>query len=344
MISTQSLSKDWIMRIRKKSQIPPDPILIEKMILALVLLENLNISGLDFVFKGGTCMLLLLGKLRRFSIDIDIVVETAQGFDEAIQIILKQGVFHRCEEDIRSNNVPKSHYKFFYYSVIEEKERYILMDVLFEKNPYPEYIEVSVESELIIIEGIPIYVKCPTPDCLLGDKLTAFAPHTTGILYGKGKDLEIIKQLYDIGTLFDVVSNISLVGKTFNTVAKKELTYRGQNSLSPTDVLSDILNTAYVIGMQGFGAKDEFSELKGGITKLSGYVYLEHFTLNSAILCAAKSAYIATLILKGEQEISRFNPGDDLSSLLIMDVRYNKLNKVKKTSPEAFYYFYCATK
>lgn len=95
--------------------------------------------------------------------------------------------------------------------------------------------------------------------------------------------------------------------------------------------------------MQGFGSKDEFSELKGGITKLSGYVYLEHFTLDSAILCAAKSAYIATLILNGAQEISRFNPGIDLSRLLIMDVRYNKLNKVKKTSPEAFYYFYCAT-
>lgn len=234
MISRQSLSKDWIMRIRKTSQIPTDPILIEKMILALALLENLNISGLDFVFKGGTCMLLLLGKLRRFSIDIDIVVETAQGFDEAIQIILEQGVFHRCEEDIRSSNVPKSHYKFFYYSVIEEMERYILMDVLFEKNPYPEYIEVSVESELIIIAGIPIYIKCPSPDCLLGDKLTAFAPHTTGILYGKGKDLEIIKQLYNIGTLFDVASNISLVGKTFNTVIKKR-TYLSRAKFSFTN-------------------------------------------------------------------------------------------------------------
>src|SRR4030043_959250 len=110
MISRKSLSEDWIMRIRKTSQIPTDPILIEKMILALVLLENLYISGLDFVFKGGTCLLLLLGKPRRFSIDIDVVLETDHGLEEAIQIILKQGVFSRCEENMRSSNVPKSHY------------------------------------------------------------------------------------------------------------------------------------------------------------------------------------------------------------------------------------------
>ena len=30
-----------------------------------------------------------------------------------------------------------------------------------------------------------------------GDKLTAFAPHTTGILLGTGKELEIAKQRID---------------------------------------------------------------------------------------------------------------------------------------------------
>jgi len=37
---------------------------------------------------------------------------------------------------------------------------------------------------------------------LLGDKLTAFAPNSTGIPYYKGEDsmsMGIIKQLYDIG-------------------------------------------------------------------------------------------------------------------------------------------------
>ena len=42
MISSQSRTAEWIMGIRGTSRIPTDPILIEKMILALTLLENLR--------------------------------------------------------------------------------------------------------------------------------------------------------------------------------------------------------------------------------------------------------------------------------------------------------------
>jgi len=35
-----------------------------------------------------------------------------------------------------------------------------------------------------------------------------------------------------------------------------------------------------------------------------------------------------------------FDPGNDLSGLAIQNPGYNRLNKVKKTSPEAFYYFF----
>ena len=76
MISTQSHSKDWIMGIRGRSCTPTDPILIEKMILALTLLENMSSSGLEFIFKGGTSMLLVMGVPMRFSIDLDIVMES----------------------------------------------------------------------------------------------------------------------------------------------------------------------------------------------------------------------------------------------------------------------------
>ena len=46
---------------------------IEKSIRALILLERLAASGLRFVFKGGTCMMLHMQDLRRLSVDIDIV-------------------------------------------------------------------------------------------------------------------------------------------------------------------------------------------------------------------------------------------------------------------------------
>ncbi len=342
MISSQSLTKDWIMGIRGTSRIPTDPILIEKMILALTLLEKLRASGLDFIFKGGTSLLLVLGAPMRFSIDLDIVMETDRGLEEALQSVLQQGVFHRLEEDERSSHIPKQHYKFFFHSAIEGKESSILLDILFEETPYSTCQMVNIKSALVITEGEITQIKCPAPECLLGDKLTAFAPHTTGILYGKNKDLEIIKQLYDLGLLFDVITDMNLVAATFHTIAARELVYRGQSAKSTADVLADSFNTACLIGKRGYGSEKEYAELLSGIKKLAGFVYAEHFTLDSAILCAAKAAYTAALIGKGLREVSRFDPRNDLSGLAIQNPSYNRLNKVKKTSPEAFYYFYRA--
>lgn len=340
MISSQSRTKEWILRIRGASSIAIDPILIEKMILALTLLENLKTSGVEYVFKGGTSMLLILGAPRRFSIDLDIVIKTDQGLDEALRSVLHQGVFRRFEEDERSSMIPKQHYKFFYESVVERKESSIILDVLYDENPYPACEMVPIQSDLIITEGQIMRIKCPTPESLFGDKLTAFAPHTTGILYGKNKDLEIAKQLYDLGLLFDRILDMNMVGTTFQTIAVKELNYRGLSNFSVTDVLEDSFQTACLIGMRGYGFEMEYTELLNGIKKLAGFVYTERFTLDLAILCAAKIACISSLIIKGSLDIPRFNPSIDLSAWEIRNTKYNRLNKIKKTSPEAFYYFY----
>jgi len=213
---------------------------------------------------------------------------------------------------------------------------------LFEENPYPACQMVAIQSDLVVTSGEITEIQCPAPECLLGDKLTAFAPHTTGILYGKNKDLEIIKQLYDLGLLFDVVSNMNLVAVTFHTIAARELAYRGLNTLSTADVLADSFNTACLIGMRGYGSEKEYAELLSGIKKMAGFVYAEHFTLDSAILCAAKVACMAALIGTGNQNIYRFDALLDMSHLAIQNTAYNRMNKVKKTSPEAFYYFYRA--
>ncbi|MDP2965582.1 MAG: nucleotidyl transferase AbiEii/AbiGii toxin family protein [Pelolinea sp.] len=111
--------------------------MIEKMVMALTLVENLRLAGLDFIFKGGTSLILLLGIPQRFSIDIDIVLPNSKNLDECHQAVLSQGVFYRIEESKRAGDLPKQHYKFFFKSVIQEKESHILLDILFEKNPYP---------------------------------------------------------------------------------------------------------------------------------------------------------------------------------------------------------------
>ena len=73
MINVDSLKADWIKKVSTK-QNNADKILIEKSIRALYLLEQLVLTDLDFIFKGGTSLLLLLKDIKRLSIDIDIII------------------------------------------------------------------------------------------------------------------------------------------------------------------------------------------------------------------------------------------------------------------------------
>lgn len=86
-------------------------------------------------------------------------------------------------------------------------------------------------------------VIVPSIEDLLGNKLTAFAPNTTGILYFKGDDsmsMEIIKQLYDIRNLFDGSSDLQIIRKTFNAFAETELNYYNQLDKNRENVLEDV--------------------------------------------------------------------------------------------------------
>lgn len=93
----------------------------------------------------------------------------------------------------------------------------------------------------------PLSVIVPSLEDILGDKLTAFAPNTTGIPYFKNADsmsMEIIKQLYDIGNLFDTVNDIETIKTAFYRFAKTEITYRNTKEINEDDVLQDIYETS----------------------------------------------------------------------------------------------------
>ena len=73
MISKAALTAGWIENVSKNNR-NADRQLVEKVIRALLLLEGLSISGLPFIFKGGTALMLLMNSLKRLSIDIDIII------------------------------------------------------------------------------------------------------------------------------------------------------------------------------------------------------------------------------------------------------------------------------
>lgn len=345
MIRLENTSKEWIEAVAKSKK--TDKILVEKVVRALMLLEGLAKSDLDFIFKDGTALMLLFGSSKRLSIDIDIIVPDKKAeLDSILEKICKEYGFTRFKEDERNTKteIDKVHYKLYFHSVIEGKESYVLLDVLKEVIYYQNVIEVPVESLFVEQDGTAIQVKVPDFNNILGDKLTAFAPNTTGIPYKKGEKemgMEIIKQMYDIGCLCERADNPEIISSVFSSFAKTEIQYRA-NTCTVQDVIDDIIDNSLEICLRGNYGKADFAILSKGIVQVKGFIYSEIFHLEKAITYAAKAAYLANVIKYEQKEIRKYDAAkvQEMKDWLIKEPVSTKLNKLKKSNPEAFYYLY----
>ena len=71
-----------------------------------------------------------------------------------------------------------------------------------KNSPYTHIIEKEIKSELLLSEAENLHVQIPSVNCILGDKLIPLCPtYTTGIPLNVGKDMEIMKQMYDVSIL-----------------------------------------------------------------------------------------------------------------------------------------------
>ncbi len=343
MITSESISKEWIEKIAKSKK--ADKILVEKVIRAFILLEGLSESGLYFVFKGGTALMLLLGSSKRLSIDIDIILPDKDvDLGSVVTEICDKKGFTRFEKQERKvgSTINKEHYKLFFASTLTGKESHILLDVLKEDVHYRNVIEIPIESDFIQQKGASNKVSVPDYNNILGDKLTAFAPNTTGIPYRKGEKemgMEIIKQMYDIGCLCDYADKPEVFAEVFSSFAKTEIGYRN-NICNVPDVLEDLMENAFSICLRQTVGKAEFDVLNRGIVQIKSFIFSEVFHLEKAITYAAKAAYIAALIKYEAKEIMRFNAREDMKDWLIKEPINSKFNKLKKSNPEAFFYLY----
>jgi hypothetical protein len=343
MIAQKSITKEWIETVARSKK--TDKILVEKVIKALILLEGLTESGLNYVFKGGTALMLLFNSGKRLSIDIDIIVpEKEKDLTETLQnVCTAKGFTHfEKQERIAGTNIDKEHYKLFFVSALDNQEGHILLDALKEDIHYQNIIEMPIDCTFVIQENKPVMVHLPDFNNILGDKLTAFAPNTTGVPYHKGNKemgMEIIKQMYDIGCLCDKVDNPKIVAEVFASFAETELLYRGNQS-NIEDVLDDIIETALSICLRQSQGKADFDILTKGIIQVKPFIFSEPFHLEKAITHAAKTVYIASAIKHNIQHFSHFSKSIDMKNWIITEPMNTKLNKMKKTDPEAFFYLY----
>ena len=285
-----------------QAQSKGDPGLIERALYAFGLLEALAKVGLNFIFKGGTSLLLLLPEPKRLSTDIDIVVAPGTDIESSIEEASKIFPFQKLEEQKRvgRNNIVKRHFKFTYDSPIRKRPLYILLDVLFEENHYKKLIQKEIKNDLLLTEGENLKVTLPSIDCILGDKLTAFAPHTTGIPLGADKDLEVIKQFYDVGTLIDAYTDFDDLRQTYFDVSKAELAFRG-NPATSEEAHLDTMYAAACIGSRGKFGADDFPSYLRGSRDIAGHIFENpRYNMEIASLSAPKVIYMAASLLTGQ--------------------------------------------
>jgi len=341
---------------RQKDHKRIDKIILEKMIYALHLLERLKANGLDFVFRGGTSLVLLFKEGNRFSIDIDIVCKTEKkDLEEVLNKVIKTSRFIDWKLDEHRSyqvGVPKAHYKFSFDSK-QQGSGTILLDVLIEDSIYPAQSEIPVKTKWVETEAETI-VTVPTIDAITGDKLTAFAPNTIGIPYFKGKDkqsfsMEICKQLFDLSNLFEHIADVEMVAKSFMAFAVREINYRKNGNpdceLTPEKVLQDTIETCLIIAKRGGGSEEEkqkFAELQKGIKAFDfGFLMSGSFRIDDAVPAAARIAYLAAKILVNDMSPIAYYKGQDIKGLNIEDKDWNFLNKLKRQpNKSSFYYWY----
>lgn len=372
MIDLKSLSPEWLAEKKKKYR--RDPGLMENMIYALHLLEQLKLSGLDFIFKGGTSLVLMLDEPQRFSVDIDIIVQPEMSKEELeshLSKIVDASNFTGMRLEERRSykpGVPKAHYAFSFQSnvstktqegeVIAQPQKEILLDVLFAESHYPVVVERPVKTDWLITEGEIIMVKTPDICSIAGDKLTAFAPNTTGVPYHReGVNdkseaiksemfMEIMKQAFDVGCLFDRIESLDTFKQSYRATASAEIKFRPERGIvSVEDVLKDTVATALIVARNTAQLNEEdrvvYAYFTKGIQQFGHYVYTANFRIEQAQVAVAKAAYLAAIVLTDAVSLEKFDSDVTLNEYMINHPDYNFLNKQLKfvAKGEAIFYW-----
>lgn len=275
-------TKDWIARASQRLDRQTNHALMLKCIYALTLLGKLQESGLPFVFKGGTCLLLHLTEIRRLSIDIDIM--TAARAEEITRVVGKIGqedpFFKVVEDDRGERGQPnRRHFKFYFKTAaVKEGQSHVLLDVVMEGNIAHDLVGKPIATSFLKPDH-EIVVQVPTIDSLLADKLNAASPTTTGVPLRKadgtpGESMQVAKQLFDVGILLEHATDFARISHVYAAIQAQEAKYR-EKDIPKEFSLSDSFTACLGISSHGRTVQPVFADtelLLEGFKTLRGHV------------------------------------------------------------------------
>lgn len=324
-----------------------DPGIFEKAVYAFDLLSELFGIYPNLIFKGGTSILLHIFPPARLSIDIDVLLsvkERAGLKDAIIKMATAAEWFDTVEEDIRGGKIPKAHYKFYFTSQFSRVPQYVLLDVVFTEHSYKNLLKRDISKLPLVFFDSSAVVLIPTPEGLLGDKMTAVSPNTMGIPLNEKRSMEVLKQIIDLGELFNIANDVDDLRQSFISTAEQENAFRG-TSYSMDEVVDDILDIAFKYSQSLLrGADNLFPEItliNDGLGKVSNHLR-KKIGQQEIKIALAKIVYMAVVL--NSNKTTKIVKKVDLSLIKgkKLPEEYKILERLKVVNPEAYFYWVLA--
>jgi hypothetical protein len=337
-----SITKEHINKLKKDIGFR-DNVILEKVIHAYVLLAELVKEIPDLIFKGGTSISFQRFPPKRFSIDIDIIVDWDLNgkIHENLESVIKGSpVFNKVQRDRRKDRKYIEHYKFYYNSLFVDWDEYVLLDILYAKNTYHKINKVNLDLPLIKLED-SIEVNVPTFEGLYADKLVAIADNALGIQINKKFEMQYVKQVIDLLILYENIYNMEDIIRTFKNIVELECGLH-KKKISYEETTKSIQNIALKFAhyrLKGWVDNDsKVSHIVNGLRTVKNHL-IAKYTADNLKESFSKAAYIANLIDHNDssmkiEKIS--NPPDDYRFTFPKD--YKILNTLFKSNLRAYYY------
>jgi len=278
------------------------------------------------------------------SIDVDILlpVKEQAGLKEALgKLVSASKWFDTVKEDTRHSKIPKAHYKFHFASQFSKVPQYVLLDVVFTEHPYKKLVERDISKIPLLFSGSDMAVRVPTPEGLVGDKMTAVSPNTMGIPLNKKRAMEVLKQVIDLGELFKVARDVEDIRQSFLKTAEQENGFR-KTAYSVDEVLDDVTALAFKYSQSLLkGADNSFPEIaliNDGLNKVGNHLR-QKINPQGVKIAFARIAYMA-MVLKGREKWQLIKNVDmSLTQGLTFPEKYKIFEKLKTIIPEAYFYW-----
>ena len=332
-----------------------DILMLERCVVALELVGRLKQQGLDFIFKGGTSLLLQLPEPKRLSIDVDILCQEAARLPEVLDKVVQEAPFtgwtHQKHRD--RDEPPTRHYSVSFNSEAGQKnvDWKVLIDVIESENPYANLVEKEVNTSFIEpVEAVTLPV--PSLPSLLADKLAAFAPGTIGYPYqplnrqnepGEQRPANVVKHLHDLSQLAPLADNLEDAIRSYRRIHTEQCRWRDDYSINECldDSQAAAITASRVDALGQTAADPDIEFFRRGINSVASHMFTARFGREALRIAGGRAALVAEVIRRGQTDyplaaVLTEEPDTDTLKNARLGGDWAVIERLKKTSINAY--------